>query len=193
MTGVDQSEEMLAVANSLQASLDPQSSLPTFYRGDIRSVKLGTTFDVVISLFHAMSYQTTNDDLSAAFATARAHLKPGGIFIFDCWYGPAVLSERPAVRVKRLEDELITITRVAEPTMIANENLVEVNYQIVVQNKSSGDITELRESHHMRYMFRPEVEHFISESGMSIVEASKWLTGREPGFDTWSVCFLVLA
>ena len=38
-----------------------------------------------------MSYQTSNDDLNATFASARANLKQGGVFIFDCWYGPALL------------------------------------------------------------------------------------------------------
>ena len=36
----------------------------------------------MISLFHVMSYQTTNADLLAVFATAAAHLRPGGLFLF---------------------------------------------------------------------------------------------------------------
>ena len=67
----------------------------TFTTGDIRDIRLNQRFDVVIALFHVISYQTTNDDVTAAFQTARQHLNPGGIFIFDVWYGPAVLTERP--------------------------------------------------------------------------------------------------
>jgi SAM-dependent methyltransferase len=204
VTGVDRSEEMLAVANSQLSTLNPQQdfvnpqpstlsgSSPSliFHQGDIRTIRLDRTFDVVISLFHVMSYQTTNDDLATALATVRAHLKPGGVFIFDCWYGPAVLTERPEVRVKRLEDETVSVTRVAEPVMYPNENLVDVNYQVSIRDKASGSVDELRETHRMRYLFRPEVELFLGGAGMSIVEASEWLTGREPGFDTWGVCFV---
>jgi SAM-dependent methyltransferase len=190
VTGVDLSDEMLAVANSQFASLNSQLSTLNFFQGDIRSVRIDKTFDVVISLFHVISYQTTNEDIAAAFATARAHLNPGGIFIFDCWYGPAVLTDRPVVRVKRLEDEIISITRIAEPTMHANGNLVDVNYQVFVRDKSNGDVAELRESHHMRYLFRPEVELFLKEAGFSLVESAEWMTGKEAGFASWGVYFL---
>ncbi|SPQ00562.1 Methyltransferase type 12 [Candidatus Sulfobium mesophilum] len=191
MTGIDMSEEMLAVANSQLSSLDPQQSTLDFFQGDIRTVRLGKTFDVVISLFHVVSYQTTNKDLTDAFVTARAHLAHGGIFIFDCWYGPAVLTDRPAVRVKRLEDDQLIVTRIAEPVMHPNDNVVDVNYHVFVRYKASGEVQELKETHRMRYLFLPEVELLLRETGMSIISASEWMTGREPGFDTWGVCFVV--
>src|ERR1051325_10396521 len=75
-----------------------------FVKGDARNVRLGRRFGAVISLFHVMSYQTTNEDLSASFITAREHLERGGIFLFDCWYGPGVLTDRPSVTVKHLSD-----------------------------------------------------------------------------------------
>ena len=59
---------------------------------------------------------STNADLLAAFATAREHLNPGGVFIFDCWYGPAVLAERPSVRIKRMEDGATSITENTIPS-----------------------------------------------------------------------------
>ncbi len=197
VSGVDMSQEMLAVAGAHHSSLYapeviiPHQGSPTFLLGDIRSVRLDRTFDVVISLFHVMSYQTGNEDLIAAFDTVRAHLKPGGIFIFDCWYGPGVLTDRPVVRVKRLEDETCVLTRIVEPTMYPNDNLVELNYQILAQDKESGAFEEVRETHLMRYLFYPEVENIVNESGMSIEAATEWMTGREPGFDTWGVCFVV--
>lgn len=191
VAGVDLSEEMLAEARSRLAALKPQPSSVTFRQGDIRSIRLDRTFDAVISLFHVMSYQTGNDDLRAAFATVRAHLRPGGVFIFDCWYGPAVLSDRPAVRVKRLEDQEIELTRIAEPVMHANENIVDVNYQVFVREKAGGAVGELRETHRMRYLFRPEVELLLGETGMTVAAAFEWMTGNPPGFATWGVCFVV--
>lgn len=191
VTGVDQSEEMLTVANSQLGPLNPQSSTLNFTRGDIRAVRLDKTFDVVISLFHVMSYQVTNADLREAFATARVHLKPGGIFIFDCWYGPAVLTDRPKVRVKRLEDEAIAVTRIAEPVMQPDGNLVEVNYQVFIRDKANGGVEEVRETHRMRYLFLPEIELCSVESGLDLMECAEWMTGKQPGFDTWGVCLVV--
>lgn len=49
-------------------------------QGDMRRLRLGRTFDAVF-LHDAVSYMATEEDLSAAFATARAHLRPGGAFL----------------------------------------------------------------------------------------------------------------
>jgi hypothetical protein len=46
----------------------------------MRTVRLGEKFDAVL-IHDAISYMLTEDDLSRAFATARAHLGPGGILI----------------------------------------------------------------------------------------------------------------
>lgn len=185
ITGVDRSKDMLA------ASDITGNPMICFVQGDIRTVRLEKTFDVAVSLFHVMSYQTENEDLMSVLATAKAHLKPDGIFIFDCWYGPAVLTDRPMVRVKRLEDETTAITRIAEPVMHPNENLVDVHYRIISRDRQSHATEELHEIHHMRYLFAPELKIMLSSCGMKIVEYSGWMSGEEAGFDTWNVCFVV--
>jgi len=190
VTGVDRSEEMLAVALSQQSTLNSFPASLNFVHGDIRTVRLERTFDAVISLFHVMSYQTTNEDLRAAFATAREHLKPGGLFIFDCWYGPAVLTDRPSVRVKRLEDEAISVTRIAEPVMHPNENLVDVNYQVFIRDKSNDKVEELRETHTMRYLFAPEIELLCDASRLRMEQFYAFMGGQNPGFDTWTTVFI---
>lgn len=188
IAGVDVSEEMLAAANFRLTSRKLPHML-AFHRGDIRTVRLNQTFDVVISLFHVMSYQTSNDDLRAAFATAKAHLRPGGLFIFDCWYGPAVLTDPPVVRVKRLEDDEVAVTRIAEPVMHYNENVVDVNYEVLITDKNTGARELLHETHRMRYLFMPEIKEIFNDNGIKLVLAEEWLTGKKPGCDTWGVCF----
>lgn len=189
--GVDQSEEMLRRAGLRQSSMQPAvRERVTFARGDVRDLRLGRSFDCVVSLFHVVSYQSRNSDLSAMFATAREHLKRDGIFVFDCWYGPAVLKQRPAVRVKRLEDESLRITRVAEPSMQPNECTVEVRYLVLIEDRETGAVQQLSESHRMRYLFLPEVEALLSQSGMRVMQACEWLSSGPLGEDTWSACFV---
>lgn len=183
--GVDISADMLALASE---SADGDTL--QFTEGDIRSVRVQKEFNVVLSLFHVMSYQSTNDDLLRAFATAYDHLVPGGVFIFDCWYGPAVLTDRPVVRVKRLEDDQIQVTRIAEPMMHPNENLVDVNYHMFIRDKSSGQIEEIEEIHRMRYLYKPEVEFMLNQVGFKLAAQFEFLTEGPPGYDTWSVCFV---
>ncbi len=192
--GVDMSTEMLETAKARLSnrSRDLSENL-SFSHGDIRTVRLDKKFDAIISLFHVMSYQTTNEDLLASFATAKSHLNPGGIFIFDCWYGPAVISEKPAVRVKRLEDEQILVTRIAEPVMHAAKNIVDVHYHVFIKNKANNIVEELHEVHSMRYLFSPEIELFLSQLRLKLLASFEWMSGKEPGVDTWGVCFVVQA
>jgi len=190
--GVDISQEMLDLANQRKIKLTTEiASNLQFTHGDIRQIRLDQKFDVVISLFHVISYQTTNADLQAAFATAKAHLKPNGIFIFDVWYGPAVLTNPPTVRVKRLEDETIQVTRIAEPVMYPNENCVDVNYEIFVKDKKDNTITQLQEIHKMRYLFKPEIEILLANLQLHIDSYQEWLTHQQAGLETWNVYFLV--
>lgn len=189
--GIDLSEEMLQQARDRLSNLPPDlASHLTFSSGDIRQVRLNQKFDVILSLFHVISYQTTNEDLQSAIATVKEHLKPGGIFIFDCWYGPAVLSESPAVRVKRLENEEIQITRIAEPLIYPNDNLVDVNYQVFIRDKNSGAFDEIQETHRMRYLFQPEINLLLNNLGFTVVNFKEWITGNTPSFKTWGIYFV---
>lgn len=182
MTGVDLSEDMLTAARQAAEGY----AAVRYVQDDVRTVRLDMTFDVIISLFHVMSYQAENADLMAAFGTARQHLKSGGIFIFDCWYGPAVLTDRPAVRVKELVDDTISITRIASPVMHPNQNLVDVNYHLFARNLLTKEVQEVRETHRMRYLYLPELSLMLQEAGFEVVRAEEWLTARPLGFDTWN-------
>ena len=193
VTGIDNSEMNIGKARSKLLAFNLKASNLNFEKVDIRNIRLNQTFDVVISLFHVMSYQNTNNDLKAAFTTAKLHLKQGGLFIFDCWYGPAVLTDRPSVRVKTVEDAKKSVIRIAEPEMIANENIVNVNYHVIIKDKLTDKMTELREAHRMRYLFKPEVDDMLGKLGFVPIVCTEWMTDQAPGFDTWNVCFVTRA
>jgi SAM-dependent methyltransferase len=73
MTLVDLSADMLAVS----AILNPECE---HLAGDMRTLRLGRTFDAVF-VHDAIEYMTTEADLRRAVATAYAHLRPGGIAV----------------------------------------------------------------------------------------------------------------
>ena len=78
-TAVDISATMLAHSKRLNPGVE-------HHLGDMRSVRLGRFFKAVL-IHDAISYMLTEDDLRAAFATAKAHLRPGGILItVPDWY-----------------------------------------------------------------------------------------------------------
>jgi len=190
--GIDRSLEMLERARARREQLSGEiAERMVFSPGDAREIRMQESFDAVIALFHVMSYQATNQDLRQCLATAKHHLKPGGVFVFDCWYGPAVLSDPPQVRVKRWQDEKSRITRIAEPMLHLGENVVDVRYTIFASDRLSSRTEVFEESHRMRYLFRPEIEMLASSESLEIMEAREWMRGTEPGVNSWSACFVL--
>lgn len=184
--GIDFSTEMLEAAQQRRADLPPEAAARlAFASGDVRTYRHAAKFGAVVSLFHVFSYQTTNADLSAAFATAAEHMQPGSLLAFDFWYGPAVLAERPEVRVRRLEDERTKVLRISEPTLHPNENRVDVHFTVFVEDKVTGQREELREKHPMRYLFMPEIDLMLDRAGMKRVRAMEWLSGKPLSEKTW--------
>ncbi len=184
--GVDFSEQMLARADARRANLPEEvAERMSFSTGDIRSVRIDGTYDAVISLFHVMSYQTSNADLMAAHETAASHLPSGGIFIFDFWYGPAVLTQRPEVRVRRLENTTTKVTRIAEPAIHVNDNVVDVNYTMFVEQRATGEVSQLNELHRMRYLFLPELAQLRSAAFKELATLN-WLTDASLDERSWA-------
>jgi SAM-dependent methyltransferase len=190
VTGVDFSENNIKKAKNKLLNSNFKDAELNFTNGDIRTIRLEKKFDIVLALFHVISYQISNDDIKAAFSTAKAHLCNNGIFIFDCWYGPAVLTDRPTVRLKDIENEHISIRRIAEPEMFPNENRVHVNYLLILKEKSNNQMSEIRETHKMRYLFKPEIENMLNQAGFELLHCKEWMTNNETGFKTWNACFI---
>ncbi|HTT03811.1 MAG TPA: class I SAM-dependent methyltransferase [Steroidobacteraceae bacterium] len=174
--GVDSSTAM--VARARQALPAELRGRVRFENGDARSVRLSGHFDAVLALFHVASYQSSNEDLTAMFTNAAAHLNAGGLFIFDFWYGPGVLTVPPATRIRRLEDQDLRVTRLAEPTVWPNRNLVDVRYTVFGQRLPGGETFQFEETHRMRYLFLPELELMLGAAGMRVLTAERWLSGE---------------
>jgi SAM-dependent methyltransferase len=163
--GVDLSDDMLSHAIKKAAAL---TNAPSFQKGDVRSVMLDDKFDVVLMMFAVLGYQLSNDDLVAALTTVQKHLKPDGLFIFDVWFGPAVLAIRPSERVKVLPTLDGKVIRAASGSVDSNKQQVEVRYHLW---HLSGNIlvSETEETHHMRYFFPQELAFFMSQCGLSLL------------------------
>ena len=69
----DVSPDMLALSKTLNPECE-------HLVGDMRTLRLGRTFDVVF-VHDAISYLTTEDDLRQAIETTAAHVRPGGVVV----------------------------------------------------------------------------------------------------------------
>ena len=189
-SGIDLSHTMIELAKKNSVNMEPQIE---FSVADIRTYEPAKKFDAVISLFHVMSYQNSNEDILSAFQSARKALNKGGLFLFDVWYGPGVLSDKPVVRVKEVEDEKYKLVRIARPVMHDKTNVVDVCYEVLAIDKKTSETKTINEIHSMRYFFRPELELLLNKTGFELVDNIDCNTLGETNFNSWTSYFVVKA
>jgi len=179
IAGVDLSENMI---NEAKKHLNQEEDLICSKASEF---KYNKKFDTIISLFHVMSYQTTNEEIENVFFNISEHLNIGGLFIFDFWYGPGVLTDPPTVRIKRLENDDIFITRITEPLMRYNENIVDINFEINIEDKKNQKSEKFNEKHEMRYLFLPEIKYFTEKYGLAFLNAYIWMELSPLSGNSW--------
>ena len=180
--GIDLSPSMISRA--------PESEGVTLNEGDIRYYRTVKRYSAVLALFHVVSYLQTNSCVLAAFNNVSKSLDSGGIFLFDFWYLPAVLSLKPQTRTKRVKTNEYTITRFAHPLIRYNENLVDVNYRYEISSPSASLQRSFDETHVMRYFSLPEIHMFLQLTGFKLLTAEEWLTKQQPSDRTWGLTVL---
>ena len=186
--GIDLSLDMLKIAETRRQGKENNLN---FSQSNIMNLNLNKKFDVIVSLFHVISYQNSNEELIRAFEVAKEHLNDGGIFIFDFWYGPAVLTDLPTTRIKKLENRNIKVTRLAEPIMHAMKNIVDVNYTVFIEDKNTNEIIKKTELHKMRYFFDTELEMVCDKVNFTFEKKYTWLLDTEPNFNSWNVVWIL--
>lgn len=186
VTGVDRSPGMLEQAAKKASASGLGDKAPAFTQGDLRELDLHQHFDAALMMFAVLGYQLTNEHVASALATVRRHLTPGGLFVFDIWYGPAVLAIRPGERVKTLTAPEGTVIRAASTTMDSYRQLADVRYQMW-HVRRSGPMVETSETHQMRYFFPQELALFLEHAGLHLRHFSAFGNLEQvPGESTWN-------
>ncbi|STX51756.1 S-adenosyl-L-methionine-dependent methyltransferases [Legionella busanensis] len=79
VTGADINTNMLKIA---QNKAKQENFNVPFIKGDMRSLKIGSEFDAVITIFNAIGH-LTKDDFRVALQNIHINLKPNGFYVFD--------------------------------------------------------------------------------------------------------------
>ena len=186
VVGVERSPSMLAQARAKAAQCLPAERV-LFQQGDIRNIELGRQFDAALILFAVLGYQHENTDVLATLRTARRHLRADGLLIFDIWYGPAVLRERPSQRFKVITAPEGKILRAASGTLDTSRHLCRTDY-LLWRWSDGKPVQETKESHTMRYFFPRELELFLQCEHFALARLGAFPEfERDPDETTWNV------
>ena len=188
VTGIDRSSDMVKYAETkAQLQHAELKKAPQFIKEDVRCLELDESFDAVIMMFAVLGYQLTNPDLIGTLGTVRKHLKPGGLFIFDVWYGPAVLAIRPGDKIKETSTPDGKVIRMASGTLDVARHHCQVGYRLL---KISGDRVKSdgTESHTMRYFFPMELDMMLSFNKLKLQSLTALSDPEKPADETtWNV------
>jgi hypothetical protein len=122
-----------------------------------------------------MSYQTTTQQFNKLFENAFNNLIPGGIFIFDYWYTPAVKFLGVEVREKKIDFQNREITRISTPKNLADE-IFNIELKIIDGQRS------FIEDHLMR-SFAPK--NFQNFPGFNLIQSYAWMHKEYPSKEIW--------
>ena len=134
MVGIDVSAEMIALA---EAGRPDNVTLKCAHSGTFRSEQ---PFDVITALFYVFNCHCQAKDVHGLLTTVSQCLAKKGVFIFDFWYGSAVLRDPPTVRSKKAQDEKWDILRYSESVMNYQHNQVEVNFTTHLYNLQTASL-----------------------------------------------------
>lgn len=140
VTGIDLSTAMLAQAKEL----NPEC---TFVHGDMRTCRLGKTFDAVL-MDDAISHMACRTDFVAAIRTAHAHLNTGGVMV--------VTADVTAESFKQNHTS----------TTVATREELDV---VFVENQYDSDPTDEQ--------FETTILYLIREQGHLRTEIDRWKMG----------------
>lgn len=168
VSGVDRSNAMLRIARMKSEKLGKNIE---WFNVDIRKLDLQRTFDICLALFAVISFQISNSDVEAALRAVRRHLPVDGLFIFDVWYGPAVLRNGPEKRLKKVETETLRLLRYATPHIDTYAHINETRHHVFVLDRISQKvIAEFQENQKVRYFFPQEIAFYLKQTGFEVIE-----------------------
>ena len=186
ITCVDSSSKMIELAKNNIAKHSSKISNINIIKCDIRELNLKQKYDLIFAFFHVASYCNTNECLKAFFRNASAHLKKDSLFIFDYWYGPAVIHQKPSDRKRLINLGENSIERSCKSKLNTEDSTVNVKYNVSFKSKDKDSTEPIIETHTLRYLFLNEINLLSELYGFEILTHSKWLDYCEPSINTWS-------
>jgi SAM-dependent methyltransferase len=159
VSGIDQSPEMLKIA---------QQKLPNaqFHETTIAGFELNQTYDVILCVFDTINHLTDFSDWQKLFQSAKKHLKPGGLFIFDMnTVGRMKLLAIMPTYVQEFEGNTMEmdIERISDH---------EVEWHVSVQEPQPDGAIQVYEEHVRETSFPiKQIEQELASTGFSVLES----------------------
>jgi len=164
--GLDLDANLLAIARERL----PDTPL---HHADMTSFDLGRRFDVVTCLFSAIGYAETVERLNSTVRRFAAHLKPGGVVLFDPWLSPEVWNPEH-LHALFVDEPDLKIARMSAPRTEGNVSVVGFEYLVSTRD----GIERSSEFHRLGLFTGDDYMAAITGAGLSAEFVEGGLMGR---------------
>jgi SAM-dependent methyltransferase len=168
LTLLDRSAAMLATSRRLNPECAHVS-------GDMRTARLGRTFDAVL-VHDAVDYITSQDDLRQVIGTAFAHCRPGGIAVFVPDYTAETFQAGSGGGGSSTPDGRQGSFREWRWDPDPADDWIQVEYEFVLR-EAGGAVQTVRETHRLGAFARATWLRLLAGAGFTVQAAA----GPAPG------------
>lgn len=176
LDGSDISSNMISVASKSALQYDSKAD---FYNYSFQKCnEITKKYDYVISMFSAIDYLTTNEDLNLSLQNVHGLLHDEGLFIFDCWNGNAVTRDYSPVKVLKKSDGNKEIIRISNTQIDLLKQIATVRFNCILFNNSVKEL-EFDEIHPMRYFYFQEMRNILSANNFEIIGIRGFLSEED--------------
>jgi SAM-dependent methyltransferase len=166
VSGVDLSPGMLDQARAKAAKVGV-AQRTRFALGNVQDVDVpGAPVDAAIMMFAVLGYQRSDAEVIAALSNVRRQISAGAPFVFDVWYGPAVVADKPGAREREVQGPSGKLVRRTRSTLDEARHLCTVHFELE-RFEGAAHVQTVREDHVMRYFFPEELERFAARTGFA--------------------------
>jgi SAM-dependent methyltransferase len=179
VTGIDLSEDMLAVAQHKAEEKNLlQSGTLSWIQQDLREWELPEQVDAVISFCDCINYLLEEEEVVQAFRQTFAGLRSGGVFLFDA-HTPQQLFAYADSQPFFLNDDDVSYIWTSE----LDEERVQIEHALTIftaVESGSGLFTRIDETHKQRAYELKWLEKMLQDAGFVDVIVSADFRRQEP-------------
>lgn len=183
VTGIDLSEEMLAIAQAKSTDAGVQIA---YFQQDMRELEGFEPFDIIGVFCDSLNYLRTEQDVELTFKNIFDHLLPGGLFLFDVhsiykmdniFIGQSYCSN---------EEEISYIWN-----CFAGEQPHSVEHELTFFVKENDLYYRYDEVHYQRTFIVDTYQQWLEKTGFELLAISADFTEEKPVENSERIFFIV--
>src|SRR3989344_530119 len=127
-------------------------------------------FDLALAMFNVVTYIPQTEQLISFMKATAKCLKKGGVFVFDCWNGIAVIKDPPHKKTTEIEYLGEKIEIVLNPETDFFNQKTTLSYHLKVE--SAGEIKKDHFSFGQTLWIPMQIQYALTQAGLELILCS---------------------